>query len=552
VIRKETSWLGAVALLSALLIAPLDAVAAPEVSCYFPAGAQRGQTVEVTAIGKFTSWPVRAWTDQPGLEITPQEKQGLLSVRVLDDARPGIYWVRLHDESGSAAPHPFVVGTTSELVETEPNNTLDAAQRVGEEGTPSTTVVMNGQLKGGGDVDLFSLPAKAGQWLVADLDANVPLDAPFDAVMQLISPDGFVQAQNDDHQGLDPRVAFEVPYDGLWQVRLFGFPATPNSTIGFAGDDAYTYRLLLTTGPFVDYTRPLAISQAVANTVELEGWNLPADLASVAIAPTAEADLLLEPLSLLGATRLPAVAHESLLETKPTSLESPQTVPIPCTVTGRIDASADKDVYALTVEKGAILSIRVESRALGYDLDPVLELLDAEGKQLAQADDVGASRDAELNYTVAADGVVRVVVADLHRAGGERFVYRLTIERARPSYRLVLDAHQLVLPAAGTVELPVQVERLHGHVEPIAVTIEGMPAGITATTATSQAGDDSKAKVTLTLTAAADAALAGGPLHVLGSVDAQPPQPATITVPGHASAPLSDLWLTVIQAADKK
>lgn len=550
-VRRAALLCFLIVLNGALLVQHTRAFAAPEVKFFFPPGGERGQTVEVKAGGKFAAWPVRVWVDRPGLEVTPLETKGALSVRVAADARRGVYWVRLYDESGSAVPRPFVVGTIHELAEVEPNNTLDAAQGVGEESAAATTVLVNGQLKGGGDVDLFAVPAKAGQWLVADLDAHVPLDAPFDGVLQVVSPEGFVQAQNDDHQGLDPRVAFQVPYDGVWRVRVFGFPATPNSTIGFAADESYIYRLTLTTAAYVDYTRPMAASRSAPTTIELHGWNLPPELKSLSTAPTDQADCLLERESLCGALRLPVVEHENLLESEPSSLEAPHAVPVPCTVTGRIESSGDKDVYSLPVEKGAILAIRVESRALGYDLDPVVTLLDAEGKQLATADDVGEARDAELVYTAAADGMLRLVVSDLHRASGERFVYRLSVERAKSDFRLTLESHELVLAAGGTVELPVKVDRLHGFGEPVAVSVEGLPEGITATTATSQPDDDSKAKVTLTLTAAADAPTASVPLRVVGGVGGQASQRASISVPGHAGAKLDDLWLTVTKAAQK-
>ena len=44
-------------------------------------------------------------------------------------------------------------------------------------------------------------------------------------------------AQNNDYHGLDPQVRLPVPEDGTYIVRMFAFPATPDSSIGFAGGE---------------------------------------------------------------------------------------------------------------------------------------------------------------------------------------------------------------------------------------------------------------------------------------------------------------------------
>ena len=52
----------------AVLSSPVRA--APSVNYLFPAGAQRGKTVEVTAAGSFPAWPVRAWVSGQGVTAT--------------------------------------------------------------------------------------------------------------------------------------------------------------------------------------------------------------------------------------------------------------------------------------------------------------------------------------------------------------------------------------------------------------------------------------------------------------------------------------------------
>jgi len=544
-VRKSlVCWL---ALGTALLIVrPVSA--APEVRYLFPPGGQRGQSALVTAAGKFPKWPVTCWVDRPGLEVQSQEKSGVISVRVAADAAPGVYWIRLFDDSGAAAPQPFVVGPLPELAEVEPNDTLATAQPTGNDSAPKGAVVVNGRLNKGGDVDLYAVSAEAGQTLVADLDANALLASPIDGVLQLVSPAGFVYAQNDDQMGLDPRLAVKVPASGTWRVRVFGFPAVADQSIGLAGSDAFLYRLTLSTGPVVDYTLPLALSSEDTQSVELHGWNIPAELSRLSVTPSTASEHLLEHAGLAGVLTLPVVEHESIVafragdDLSATGINLPITLPI--TVSGRIAGRRQRDTFKFAAKQGEIVVAKVESCTLGYELDPVLELLDGSGKQLVRVDDTGSSRDAEVVYTLPADGEFQIVVSDLHGSAGERSVYRLTAGRGVPDFSLTLDTHQLAVAPGATVELPVTVDRRHGHSEPISVAIEGLPEGVTAEAVVSRGDDDSAKKVTLNVTAGPAAAKTSKPVRVTGRVGEQPPRTALTNLGAHGPQRV-DAWLTV-------
>src|SRR5439155_16408485 len=107
---------------SCLCVLPISvsAQAAPPTLTYlFPAGAQRGQTVMVTAGGSFEQWPVQAWVDGPGVTVQATKDKGKLSIAVAPDAVPGTYWLRLYDDRGATSPRPFLVGTLPEVLEQE-------------------------------------------------------------------------------------------------------------------------------------------------------------------------------------------------------------------------------------------------------------------------------------------------------------------------------------------------------------------------------------------------------------------------------------------------
>ncbi|SIO60327.1 pre-peptidase C-terminal domain-containing protein [Singulisphaera sp. GP187] len=521
----------------------------PTLDRLFPPGAQRGQTVAVKATGSFDHWPVHVWSDGPAIEVKAEKEKGQLSIIVASDAKPGVHWIRLSDEEGATSLRPFLVGVLPELVESEskdqPNIALDHSR-----------VTINGRLGKSNDVDEFSVPMKKGQLLVAAVDANRLLGSPMDAVLQVASTDGFVLAQNDDDRGFDPRLTFEVPADGTYLVRIFAFPATPDSTIGFAGGDAYIYRLTLTTGGFLDHGYPLAVARSDPGQVEAHGWNVPETAKRLAVVADGnhETASLIHP-DFANTVDIRLVAHAALIEQEPSDRDHPQAIPVPSTVSGRIAPARDQDVFTFPAKKGQTLSLLVESESLGAPLDPVLRVTDAAGKTLNDVDDSGKEHDVQLAFTPPADGDYQLSIRDLHGHGGERFVYRLTIAAPDPDYTLTLKADRLTLTPdkAGTLE--VAIERKNGFKSPIEVRFDGLPEGMTAPSVRSEPGKDTEKTVTLSLTATAMAAATApsGPFRVLGrAVDgAMVERPARFAIEG-LSATTDQPWLTVLKPAAPK
>ena len=202
---------------SALIAAP------PKLDYLFPAGAQRGTTVEITAAGTFGRWPVKAHVEGAGVEVKAAKTSGKLVVTVAKDAEPGVYWIRLYDDEGATTARPFIVGMLPEVMEQEPNDDPKKPQVL-----PQSSIVVNGRLDKPGDVDTFAVKLTKGQTLVASVEANRILRSPMDGVLQILSADGFVLEQNDDYHGLDPQIAFAVPKDGSYLVRVFAFPSVPD------------------------------------------------------------------------------------------------------------------------------------------------------------------------------------------------------------------------------------------------------------------------------------------------------------------------------------
>ncbi len=539
-------------LFAAICLAKTDVARAdaPEVKALIPSGVQRGQTVTVKVLGKAGTAPVQAWCDREQVTLTVNEKGDELTVTAAPETPPRLCWIRLHNAEGASAIRPFCVGLLPEVNEEEPNNSVPQAMTVDAAG-----VTINGVLHKNGEVDVFAVTLEAGQTLVASVESARTLASPADCVLQVLSPQGFVLEQNDDDHGIDPQVVFPVSAGGMYYVRLFAFPKDPNSTIGFAGGDDYVYRLTLTTGPFIDRLVPAAAADG--STSVLRGWNLPDDAPAAALALLDERVTGALPFPGTWQSERMPVASGSLI-VEPDNVTDPLT--LPATVTGHIAAAGDVDAYRFQGTKGQSLRVAVTARGLDSPLDPVLKVIDADGKVLKEEDDTGRDGfDPAMTFEVPADGAYQVQVADRFEHGGERYFYLLSIGPVQPDVALSVEKDAWVLKPGTPLELPVTVARtgtLPGQPE---ISIEGLPEGVTVTVGEMtekppegeqrgrrRRGRASEGEKTTLKLEAAEGTVFSGPVRIVATVEGESPLVRTATAPT-ASAGLRtrDLWLTV-------
>ncbi|HVK12896.1 MAG TPA: hypothetical protein VM597_29355, partial [Gemmataceae bacterium] len=141
------------------LFGPGLSAAPPAITSLYPAGVQRGTTVDITAAGTFDPWPVKVWASGPGITVEAGKDKGKFKVVVAAEAVPGVYWLRAHNVDGASALRPFFVGMLPEVIEVEPNDTYQKPQAVGP------AAVVNGRLEKAGDVDGFAVSVRKGQTL---------------------------------------------------------------------------------------------------------------------------------------------------------------------------------------------------------------------------------------------------------------------------------------------------------------------------------------------------------------------------------------------------
>jgi hypothetical protein len=504
----------------------------PRLDYLSPIGGRRGTTVTITLGGNLKPWPVKVWTDATGLTFKADEmKEGQITVEIAKDAPIGVHHLRIHNAEGASWPRWFIVGHLPELNETEPNDSLAEAQ-----GLEQLPVTLNGSFsKDSSEVDTFAVKLEAGQWVVASAEAfNV--GAPVDASIEILDERDAVVAFNNDGDGLDPVLAYQAKRAGRFFVRIFGFWEPARADVRYLSTQSAVYRLTVTTGPYARYAVPAGVQRGRRSAVHLFGWNL--GTTGNAIVRQVDATGLgrdVDKLPVTGpdlANRLPLIVSDAVevREAEPNDARD-QAVPLapPCAVNGCVSTPGDEDRFALAMKKGQVCDLIVTAGALNSPLDAMLEIEDAAGNSVASNDDGGGKGDPKLRWTAPADGTYVAVVRDLIGTGGLEYVYRLEIKPPKPDFRATVSDHVFRMLPGKTAEMTVTVERIDGYKGAITAMVDGLPAGVTATSATVPAKGGA---VTLTLTAAEDAKPAGGPVRVLAvSTQADAPQVRVATAP---------------------
>jgi hypothetical protein len=110
-----------------------------------------------------------------------------------------------------------------------------------------------------------------------------------------------------------------------------------------------------------------------------------------------------------------------------TAIDKAQEIAPLTAVDGAI-ANLSRNYYRIKVAAGQKLSFEVVARRLGSALDPLLRILDANGRELTYSDDEpGLRGDARLHYTFATAGDYVIEVRDIRYQGGAGHFYRLRV-----------------------------------------------------------------------------------------------------------------------------
>ncbi|GBD35697.1 hypothetical protein HRbin36_00811 [bacterium HR36] len=148
-----------------------------------------------------------------------------------------------------------------------------------------------------------------------------------------------------------------------------------------------------------------------------------------------------------------------------------QKLPVPCVVSGRVEAEASY-YFRLALHAGQRIALEVVGRRMGSPLDSVLILYDPAGRQVAFSDDApGLQRDARLVYVAKENGEYLVQLRDVRYQGGGNYVYRLRIG----DFPCATTAYPLVVKRGSSAKVAFAGPLLDG-VSAISVTAPGDPS----------------------------------------------------------------------------
>jgi hypothetical protein len=398
----------------------------PQWTRLMPSGGKSGGVTSVEATGTFSTWPVQIWCSHPSVRWKCLEKAGAFEV-VVDAGTPEqVVWVRLYNEAGATPARPFYLSSRGIKTEKEPN---DRIQQSTDELLDSE--VAYGLLEKNGDVDHFRITLRAGEPFSASVDATRSLRSPLDAHLQLLDSRGFVLTENLDRYGYDPGLVYIPKQDGIYYLRVFGFPVEPDSTISFRGGADWCYRLQWQRTP-----------------ASLEMYS-PAGVF------------------------LPPVAPELAA---PVSKELAEAISLPYDTQRTIRKNKEIHYYRIQNVSGKSLDIRLLAQEIGSTLDATLTILNKEGKQVTSQDDDKTNRDPKLVWQVPDDGEYWVMVSDFHNLGGEDRSYRLRI-RERPAGMIATVSADLKESKANEeFEWSLALERVNTWMGEVEVVGVGLPA----------------------------------------------------------------------------
>lgn len=526
----------------------------PSVDYLFPSGAQVGSTVSVEAGGKFPSWPVNVWSASSDLKFTAEEEKGRITIDVSAKAPVGPHLVRLYNEEGASSLRSFVVGRFTEIADEEPNDNALEAQPLSE-----LPVTINGRLEKQGDTDSFALKLEAGRWLIASVDAY-SLDSPVDPLLHLMDGKGTKLGFNHDGRSLDPFLAFRVEVSGTYVLQISAFAMPPKADIRLAGSSSCVYRLTVTDGPFANHAFPAGIRRGSVTPVHVSGWNFATESQSIVCRADASG---CEPHAEHLAISVPEAQNQlkidigdlpEIRELEPNGENAlSQPIELPCVVNGRISSPGDRDRFLFEAQKGEQIRFRAKSHSLGFPLDAVIVVYDASGNELARSDDSGKVPDPDFNWSAPKNGWFTLVINDLMGRGRSDYVYRLEIDHLAPDFSAEVLRNALAVEPGQTEEFKVNVTRLNVFDGGLAVIVDGLPDGISATAPSVPAKGG---QVKVSIIAEEECKPANLPVRVLViSTDPQKPQARVVAakLKGKVAAPglllvneSQNIWLTVL------
>jgi hypothetical protein len=396
----------------------------PRLSSISPHGVQRGEEHILTFAGSNLTDAQEIWFYDQGLEVTElkiEDQAVKVTVKVADDCRLGEHLAQVRTASGISDFRTFWVEALPPVAEQEPNGDFSQPQAV------ALNSVVVGDV-GNEDVDYYVIEAQKGQRISAEIVAIRLKDALFDPYVAILNDQRFeLSARDDTALALQDAFASTIaPEDGKYIIEV------REAAYGSGN----RYRLHLGTFPRPTITYPAGGKLGEATEVRflgLPGQEFTQELTLPLKSPRefgvfCHDDDGISPSPC--AFRL--YEHGNAFEEEPNdTVEQGTPVELPLAFNGIIQAKGDVDHFRFTAKKGQTFEIECYARRVRSALDPVMHLMQADGKVVTSNDD-SRGPDSYFRWNVPEDGDYVLQIHDHLRDGGPDFVYRIELQPVAP------------------------------------------------------------------------------------------------------------------------
>jgi hypothetical protein len=148
-------------------------------------------------------------------------------------------------------------------------------------------------------------------------------------------------------------------------------------------------------------------------------------------------------------------------------------------------------------------------------------------------------------------GDYKLTIVDRYQNCGERYRYRLTVQKLETDFQLIADADAIVINTDKPTEFNVTVNRvagLQGSLGPITVEAIDLPDGITCKPVVSEPEGDSSKKVSLSFES--NGIAHAGPIRIKGTAIQPQPMERFCVTPAKFRARTNVIWVTAVAGKD--
>lgn len=441
-------------------------------------------------VGEFKMTPPPFWFGAKASITQPPLAREVPAVFEIPDDQPigPVHWQAANANGGSNLG-TFFVSNIDEFVEPERHTDVIAL--------PPLPLAVSGRIHKITDSDTYSFTAQANGLVTCRLHDRI--GQPFNGVLTVRDQQERVVADAANTTGsAETTVMFHASQGNVYTINVHD--------VNFSGDRSYVYRLTLEQGPRVVATLPCVLARGQATEVEFIGWGLVSgnlQLESVTREVSVTESIVQEHMDYVlktehGDVQVKLAVGVASDSRAPMSQDlAKRTLTCPTSVAGsftEIDSASLMPIerYWLAAKKGDFYHLSVEAARWGSTADPSLTIVSSSGKELLRSDDAADSVDIHADFNVPEDGTYEITLSDLSGTKPSRAkVYRLSIENQESASEFTLQAPERIdIPLGGKIDLTAKTIRRGAWDEPIVLTLEDLPAGVTIPSAA--ASTDSK------------------------------------------------------------